>query len=652
MENHGKPWTTELETLLLDSLKTESITECAIKLKRKLSAVESRLHKIAIELHKKGISKLEIENITKLSHTVINHIIYVHTLPNHNAEWDDSQDNWISNYMKKYGLSKCASLMGRTENEVHNRLLYIGLTEYYKNKSIKDICTKLSLSEEDFTKKILGLNDYVKFDNLEYLENPPYYVVINEMQSGVFSKYDTFRFITNGIKSKYKKCNTIEEVKQYIKTISESEIKTAAPLIKNKLPQKPSISDTPIILSEEQNKVIEDVISGNNILLLGSAGCGKSLLIRHIIQYYADKHINMAVTATTACAAILINGHTIHSYLGIGLAKESPTVLAKNLLYKFKSRADLLEKLNILIIDELSMLSGELLSKISEYLSILRNNEKPFGGIQIILCGDFYQLSPVQGSYAFQSSIWTSLNLSCHLLTKIYRQDGDTLFQEILERAKLGNITDSDLKILKNCKGENFIEGIKPTRLYAINASVDTINNEEYSKLDGEEQEYFTIYPNKESKAYADTIGIPKSLKLKIGTQVMITKNINSSQNIINGARGVVIKMNKESVIINTPHGLKEILRYETISENNNKLSYNTLPLRLAWAITIHKGQGATMDCVELDIGESIFAYGQAYVGLSRVKNLNSLHITKVLKKSFITNPIVIDFYKKINNTN
>ena len=452
MENHGKPWTAQSEAFLLESLKTESIIECASKLKRKVSAVESRLQKIAIELDEKGVSEAEIERITKLSSNVIKKLIYVKGLSNHYAEWDDLQEKWLIKQIKKHGLSKCASLMGRTDAEVHNRLLYIGLNEFDKNKSIPDICTRLCLSEDDFTKKVAGMDEYVKFDDLTKLGNPPYHAVINERRTGVFSNYDVVKFIMNGVKSKYKTCNTLEELTIYIESVSDKPRAKLFTLNTNTL-NTSMVAHSPIILSEEQNKVIEDVLSGSNVLLLGSAGCGKSLLIQHITEFYQDNNLNIGVVATTACAALLINGKTIHSYLGIGLAKETPEILANNILYKYKSKVKTLKELDILIIDEVSMLSGELLSKISAVLSIIRSNTKPFGGIQLILCGDFYQLSPVQGSYAFHSDIWESLNLSCHILTKIYRQDGDTVFQEILEREKIGEITDADIKILKKFNG-------------------------------------------------------------------------------------------------------------------------------------------------------------------------------------------------------
>jgi ATP-dependent DNA helicase PIF1 len=295
------------------------------------------------------------------------------------------------------------------------------------------------------------------------------------------------------------------------------------------------------------------------------------------------------------------------------------------------------------------MIDGDLLTKISGFLSIIRSDDRPFGGLQLILSGDMHQLPPVQGILVFKSAIWDELDFSKHILTKIYRQENDVQFQEILERAKLGSaITDEDIEILKSCKGQHFTEDIKPTCLYATNAKVDLINKEEYECLKENEMEYKTSYLNKESKMYCDNIRIPPVLKLKIGTQVMVTRNINADLKLANGTRGVVTKLSPDIIVIRTLYGDRDIRLFECINENDKQIGYSTIPLKMAWAITIHKAQGVTLDCCKIDIGESLFACGQAYTALSRVKDMRGLCIISVVKSAFKTHPDVIDFYKNL----
>jgi ATP-dependent DNA helicase PIF1 len=342
----------------------------------------------------------------------------------------------------------------------------------------------------------------------------------------------------------------------------------------------------------------------------------------------------------------LINGRTIHSYLGIGLAKDSPTDLARKLFFKNKQKVADLQELQILLIDEISMLDGDLLHKISTYLTLVRNCNKPFGGLQLILSGDFYQLPPVNGPFAFKSQIWPALNFSCHVLTKIYRQEGDTVFQGILERAKNSSISDEDIRILKSCKGLHFKTDVKPTSLYSVNATVDVINTREYDLLKGAEMVYNTIYANKESKTYCDNTKIPTFVKLKVGAQIMVTRNVNTELKLANGTRGVVTRMYNDTIVINTLYGERVITFYDCAHETDKRISYAVMPIALAWAVTIHKSQGITLDCCIIDIGESLFACGQAYTALSRVKSLNGLRVVNVTKSAFKTHPDVIEFYK------
>jgi ATP-dependent DNA helicase PIF1 len=617
----AKRWTPAEEEHLLALLKTNTLEECSLTLQRSACALTARLEKIALEMYKNEKSNDTIREITTLSLETIEKITYLYNLPNHNAEWDDTQDTWLRKYITKYGPKECAAKMGRTECEIENRSMSLTIEDYNNNKPVSDTILE----------KIKLMKNYILFDELDKIGGPPYYVVLSGRHVGVYNNIEGSQMSTIGFENaKYKKCNTIEEIHKYISY------------------RKP-INTSTVVLSEEQNNVLTDVFNGNNVLLMGSGGTGKSTLIKEITRLCYEQNIKIGITASTGSAAVLIEGRTVHSYLGIGLAKESPKQLASTLFYRYKKKALDLKALQILLIDEISMIDGDLLTKISAFLSIIRSDDRPFGGLQVILSGDMHQLPPVQGIFVFKSAIWDELDFSKHILTKIYRQENDVHFQEILERAKLGSaITDEDIEILKSCKGQHFTEDIKPTCLYATNAKVDLINKEEYECLKENEMEYKTVYLNKESKMYCDNIRIPPVLKLKIGTQVMVTRNVNADLKLANGTRGVVTKLFPDYVVIQTLYGDRDIRLFECINENDKQIGYSTIPLKMAWAITIHKAQGVTLDCCKIDIGESLFACGQAYTALSRVKDMRGLCIISVVKSAFKTHPDVIDFYKNL----
>lgn len=628
MTNEGE-WTSEEKKALLCLVKKHTITSIVCSLK-----------KIAVKMHKSGNGKplQEIAEATKLSTEDINKLLHTDTSDNQYAEWDIDQDRWLRKYIVKHGVSNCASKMGRLDTEIERRLLYLAMKDIDTNIPIETVCNQLCLNKQDFQNKLKCMDTYVSLEDIDKITSePPYYVVLNGRRNGVYSEPDGYKMATIGVEGgRYKKCNSFEDISKYMGITYKT---TEVVDIENK-PE--------IILSPEQNKVIENVLLGKNILLLGSAGVGKSLVIKHITKLCKEKNISIGITSSTGCSAILIDGKTIHSFLGIGLATYSPVNLAKNLYNKNKKKYQELQNLDILLIDEISMLDAELLTKISKYLSVVRNDENPFGGVQIIFSGDFYQLPPVNGMFAFKSDIWDSLNLSCHILTKIYRQEGDQVFQGILERAKYSSITDDDIEILKKCNGQFFRDDVKPTSLYPINSKVDKINNEEYNLLKDNEIEYKTLYSSKESKTYCDSIKVPASIKLKKGAQVMVTRNIDTDAKLANGTRGVVTEAFEDYVVIKTIYGDRAIKHFECVNNNDKKLKYSIMPLTLAWALTIHKAQGVTLDCCTIDIGKSLFEYGQAYTALSRVKNLKGLCVTSIEKTAFRTHKDVIDFYRNL----
>ena len=391
-----------------------------------------------------------------------------------------------------------------------------------------------------------------------------------------------------------------------------------------------------IELNKEQQDVFDKITTTNeNVFLTGSPGTGKSYTLKKIIGHFKYISKNVGITSTTGCSAILIGARTLHSYLKLGISDKT----AEQLVYNLKKHSEVMDKLanlETLIIEEVSMLSDKLFTTISKYLSLIRKNPKPFGGIQLLLVGDFCQLPPINDNFCFLSDEWTRLNLSIMNLQTLVRQDGDIKFQKILERARTETITDEDISILKECKKR---DGIEYTCLCATNKEADKINNEELNKL-----------KEKESLIFKYVNSMKKTDKLEVceGCKVMVNWNIDISAHIINGTTGTIISLDNECVIIKitNTNRLYKIKHMSIKDENTGLILATIMPLQLAWGITIHKSQGATLDYLLTDLGLSIFAFGQAYVALSRVKTLKNLALIDIRKDSFKINPSVKEFYK------
>jgi ATP-dependent DNA helicase PIF1 len=307
----------------------------------------------------------------------------------------------------------------------------------------------------------------------------------------------------------------------------------------------------------------------------------------------------------------------------------------------------------MLIIDEVSMVPDDLLDKVSEYMSIVRKQvSRPFGGVQMIFVGDPCQLPPVNGQYFFKSAVWETMSPEHIQLTTIMRQEKDPEFRELLNRLRLGQCTSKDKKQLQACQSTAFDNWIQPTRLFALNSLVDEVNQIEFNRLTKNSnkltQTYKTTFSNPKAESWAKSCGIPPSVELAEGAQVVVTYNINPGGGLINGTRGVITHLSNHQVVIRTTSGaLMPIDFCELSNENDTTVIARFMPLKLAYAITIHKAQGMTLDAVELDLGSSIFEYGQAYTALSRAKDLKSVKINDVRARSFKTHPSVLQFYGK-----
>lgn len=411
-----------------------------------------------------------------------------------------------------------------------------------------------------------------------------------------------------------------------------------------------------MILNNEQNYAYKLILEGKNIFITGGGGVGKTALLNYYITKHRKK--NLGVTSTTGTSAILINGNTIHSYLGLGTGKKSVELLLSNIEsnYFLKKRW---KTLKILIIDEISMLSADFFDKLESLARLIRKIDKPFGGIQLILSGDFCQLSPIDSkNFCFESLSWNNVIDNVIYLTTIIRQENKE-FQNCLSNIRVGKIDETTKNIINkriNAKLENDF-GIIPTKLFSKNINVDFTNNSELEKLTKKNKRY--IYPMncnfvnpKIIDKYKKNISAVENLELCIGCQVMLIFNMDIKNQLINGSRGVVtdfvFRNGYYIPIVRFLNGIEmEIDFNEWKIEEEEKVigTIKQIPLKLAYAFSIHKSQGSSLDYAIIDLLE-LFDFGMAYVALSRVRNLEGLSIISINWNKVKANPKAISFYK------
>lgn len=414
-------------------------------------------------------------------------------------------------------------------------------------------------------------------------------------------------------------------------------------------------------LNDEQQKAVEYVLTGENVFLTGCAGTGKSYTIDVIVQKMRDRNKKVDITASTGLAATNIKGRTLHSWAGIGIdMNENRTKLVGRIM-KDKAKYDRWMKVDLLIIDEVSMIDYKFIEVLDDIAKYLRSSSEPFGGIQILLAGDFFQLPPVQKErkepiYLFEHSIWNTIISKNVMLTKIYRQENKE-FIEILDRIRHNKITEEDEKtIMKTCKNKLDNEwGVKPTQLLCTRRDVNKMNDNELRKIkaDNFHNKAFEYYRDDEvEKMYKNNWKFQTDLNLKVGAQVMLLTN--TYPGYCNGSRGVVEKIENGEIIVRFLDGGIQNIGKELfeIKDNVGKViaSIEQYPLMLAWCLTVHKSQGQTIELVDIDL-QKVFTYAQAYVAISRGVGLGKMRILNFSKKSVRTNQKVIRFYEKIKES-
>jgi ATP-dependent DNA helicase PIF1 len=409
-----------------------------------------------------------------------------------------------------------------------------------------------------------------------------------------------------------------------------------------------------------QAEALDILKLGHNVFLTGPAGSGKTFVLNKYINFLKDNYVEVGITASTGIAATHMGGTTIHSWTGMGI-KDS---LTKGDLEELKSRKylrDRFERTQVLLIDEVSMLHHFRLDLIDTICRYMKNTDEPFGGMQVILCGDFFQLPPISRSgeptalFAYESEIWKNANFKICYLEEQHRQT-DQNFLKVLNEIRRNSLSADGLKYLKDRHNKKTFQGVEPTRLHTHNVDVDFINHQELERLSGQQREF--SMETKGRKPLVDSLIksclAPECLKLKVGAKVMFVKN-NFEEGFVNGTLGKVVAFDRDGPIVQIRNGKNIHVKqanWMIEEEGKAKAAIGQYPLRLAWAITVHKSQGMSLDAIEVDLSKS-FERGMGYVALSRVRSLDGLTLLGLNEMAITVRGEVLDFdleIKQISN--
>ena len=389
----------------------------------------------------------------------------------------------------------------------------------------------------------------------------------------------------------------------------------------------------------KQETALKLLKAGENVFLTGSAGAGKTYTLNQYINYLKARKVPVAITASTGIAATHMNGMTIHTWAGIGIKDFLSDADLKNMKER-KYLKEHLENAQVLIIDEISMLHAKQLNLVNQVLKYFKDSDEAFGGIQVIVAGDFFQLPPVgkndernRDKFCFMSEAWVEAKFRVCYLTEQHRQ-GDDYLNDILNAIRAQSIDHQHIQALEHTRHQDI--GDTFTRLYTHNMDVDNINFKHLNEIETESKQFDAVCDGNEKliETLKSSVRAPEILNLKKHAKVMFVKN-NFDMGYINGSLGEVIGFEEDDdhgilPKVKLTDGTVLLVEPETWSVENDAgktiASFQQIPLRLAWAITIHKSQGMTLEAAEINLSHT-FEKGQGYVALSRLKSLSGLRL-------------------------
>ena len=571
-------------------------------------------------------------------------------MENKGKRWTDEEIiQLLTSARKKKTHEELAVTHGRSKNSIFQKLKSLAL-DYHEGegKTVEEIQRFTGLSKEVIEQAILESSAPKVYA----------YYQTSTGNSGTGHSWEEFSSVIKGLKQiTHRSFSSEEEAAAWIEVKKKEVPLLASAPTPAATAAKPSTPFVISSLSEKQRIAFDAVRDGHNVFLTGPGGTGKTYLIGLIKETLP----NVAVTAMTGCAALLLGqgAKTIHSWAGIGLGT-GPFEQLIGSIRMMKKAATAWRNTRTLIIDEISMMTPDILELLDKVGKRLRNSSRPFGGLQVVFVGDFFQLPPVakgvETAFAFQSPVWLQTIQKTVALDRIFRQE-DSAFQKILDEARIGEISPRSLATLKSrCSLDYSGELIKPTILLARKADVELINKGSLDALPGEVRIYSAKTKNgkhtpSDAKKIVEKMDANSpyvtELVLKKGAQVMLIKNIDPENGLVNGSRGIVTDFTPQGKpVVHFKIGTEVTVDYETwASDHESPVERIQIPLCLAYALTIHKSQGATLDCALIDVGPKIFEYGQAYVALSRLKSLDGLYISSVSATAFRAHPTVKSFY-------